>query len=95
MDAVSKNDKVDHLFVYQNIIQIIEFVCFKVILRGGYFCIYNYIMSYFNCLLFQQVEVIFMPILLYIYFKFKMYFMCSPTHKIVLIWIEEGLHKLP
>ena len=41
MDAVSKNDKVDHLFVYQNIIKIIEFVCFKVILRGGYFCIYE------------------------------------------------------
>ena len=65
MDAVSKNDKVDHLFVYRDIIKIIEFVCFKVILRGGYFCIilYNYIMSYFNCLLFQQVEVIFRPII--------------------------------
>ena len=79
MDAVSKNDKVDQLFVYQNIIKIIEFVCFNVILRGGYFCIiiyHNYIMSYFNCLLFQQVEVIFRSILLYIYFKFKMYFIC-------------------
>ena len=74
MDALcQKIMKVDHLFVFQNIIKNIEFVCFKVIIRGGYFCIYIIVISTVS--IFNKFRFYLGLLnLLYIYFKFKMYF---------------------